>query len=75
MGMLRGLSKNPTFIFIMLIIVTVQILFVYLGGTVLRTSPLSAHELSYTLLLSLSVVPAEFVRRLWWRLRGKKTGF
>ena len=75
MNVLKGLSKNPTFIFIMLLIVTVQIVFVYLGGTVLRTSPLTQSELRYTLLLALSVIPAELIRRLIWRLRGKKTGF
>jgi hypothetical protein len=73
--MLKGLGGNPTFIFIMLLIVTVQIAFVYLGGTVLRTAPLTVSELRTTLALSFSVIPAEFLRRLIWRLRGKKTGF
>ena len=75
MRMLKGLGGNPTFIFIMLLIVTVQIAFVYLGGTVLRTAPLTVSELRTTLALSFSVIPAEFLRRLLWRIRGKKTGF
>ena len=75
MQMLSGISKNVPFILIMLLIVSVQIAFIYLGGTVLRTSPLTLSELKYTLFLSLSVIPAEFVRRAIWRMRGKKTGF
>ena len=75
MRMLNGLSGNPTFILIMLLIVTVQIVFVYLGGTVLRTAPLTVSELQTTLTLSFLVIPAEFLRRLLWRLGGKKTGF
>ena len=73
--MLSGLSRNPIFIVIMTMIATVQILFVYLGGSVLRTLPLTRGELIYTLLLSLCVFPIEFLRRLFWRLSGKKHGF
>lgn len=73
--MLSGLSKNPAFITIMLMIVTVQTVFIYLGGSVLRTLPLTAQELCYTLLLSISVFPVEFIRRILWRARGKKNGF
>ena len=64
--MLSGLSRNPIFIVIMTMIATVQILFVYLGGSVLRTLPLTRGELIYTLLLSLCVFPIEFLRRLFW---------
>ncbi len=70
-----GLSKNRVFIFIMLLISAVQILFVYLGGSVLRTMPLTAAELGFTLLVSLSVFPFELLRKLLWRIRGKKDGF
>ncbi len=73
--LLSGLSSNKIFIFIMLLVSVVQILFVYLGGSVLRTMPLTAKELLLTLLISLSVFPAELVRKLVWRLRGKKEGF
>ena len=73
--MLSGLSKNPTFILIMGLILAVQIGFIYLGGSVLRTAPLTPSELSYTLLLSLAVFPAELLRRLLWRLLGRKQGF
>ena len=73
--LLNKLSKNKAFIFIMILILTVQILFIYLGGSVLRTVPLSASELKITLLLALSVFPADIVRKLFLRLIGKKRGF
>ncbi len=73
--MLSGLSKNPAFICIMLMILTVQIVFIYLGGSVLRTLPLLPYELYYTFLLSLSVFPIEFIRRIIWRLCGGTKGF
>ncbi len=70
-----GIAKNPAFIAIMVMICVVQIAFIYLGGSVLRTMPLTVSELFYTLSLSLLVIPAELLRRLIWRLRGKKNGF
>ena len=73
--LLNKLSKNKTFIFIMILILTVQILFIYLGGSVLRTVPLSANELKITLLLALSVFPADLLRKMLLRLIGKKRGF
>jgi len=70
-----GIGGNRTFLLIMILVCAVQLLFVYLGGTVLRTMPLTADELGYTLLTALSVFPAELLRKLLWRIRGKKQGF
>ena len=72
---ISGLQKNRVFCVIMLLIAAIQIGFIYLGGTVLRTAPLTLRELLITLLLSLSVFPAELIRKVLWRLRGKKKGF
>ncbi len=70
-----GIRKNPVFLFIMAAILAIQITFVYLGGTVLRTVPLTARELAVTALLSAAVIPAEIIRKALWRLRGKRNGF
>ncbi len=70
-----GLEKNPVFFGVMLAILLLQILFVYVGGTVLRTAPLTLRELGVTALLSLSIFPAELIRKLLWRLQGRKNGF
>lgn len=65
-----GLSRNRLFLGIMGAILLVQIAFVYLGGAVLRTMPLTARELGLTALLAGSVLPVEFLRKLLWRVRG-----
>ncbi len=70
-----GLRKNPVFLCIMLAVLTIQILFVYLGGSVLRTAPLLPRELLFTLTLSLSVFAADVLRKALWRLRGKRGGY
>ena len=72
---LAGLSENPGFTGIMTAVLLVQILFVYLGGSVLRTAPLTLQELSYTSLLALTVFPAELLRKILRRLRSKTEGY
>ncbi len=71
--LLANITKNRAFIGIMAAVLVIQILFVYLGGAVLRTAPLLAQELMVTFLLALLVFPADLLRKLLWRaLFGKK---
>ncbi len=72
----RGLSKNKIFTFIMAAVATVQIGFVYLGGSILRSAPLEGRELLTAFLCALMVFPAEIVRKLLWRfLCGRGRGY
>ena len=75
LNIFAGLSRNKGFCFIMFAVLAVQILFVYIGGAVLRTAPLTKEELGVTFLLALTVFPAEFVRKVWRRLSGKNEGY
>ena len=70
--LLSGLSKNRPFLIIMPAIAVIQIIFVYLGGSVLRTVPLLSEELKTALLSALLVFPAEALRKLLWRWFVKK---
>ena len=70
-----GITKNPTFIVIMLLICAIQISFVYLGGAALRTTPLTLHELIFTMACSLLAIIFEFFRKIIWRFSGKTEGF
>ncbi len=70
-----GLGKNAVFLLIMGAILTIQILFVYLGRGVLRTVPLTARELLVTMALSLAVFPADILRKAFLRMRKKKSGY
>ena len=73
--LLANITKNSAFIGIMAAVLIIQILFVYLGGTVLRTAPLTAAELGVTFLLSLLVFPADLLRKLLWRAIVGKRGY
>ena len=70
-----GLGKNAVFLLIMGAILVIQILFVYLGGNVLRTVPLTTRELLVTMALSLSVFPADILRKAVLRLGKKRSGY
>lgn len=73
--MFSGIGQNKAFIFIMSAVLFIQILFIYLGGPVLRTLPLTPRELLITLALSLLVFPAELLRKCILRLFGRKGGY
>lgn len=73
--LLANITKNKAFIGIMAAILFIQILFVYLGGSILRTAPLTPMELSSTLLLALLVFPADMLRKLIWRILMGKKGY
>ena len=75
LNIFAGLSRNKGFCLIMIAVLAVQILFVYIGGAVLRTAPLTKEELGVTFLLALTVFPAEFIRKVWRRLSGKTQGY
>ena len=70
-----GIVRNPAFIFIMAAVLFVQIIFVYLGGAVLRTAPLTLRELGVTAAMALCVFPLELIRKVIWRLFFGKRGY
>lgn len=69
---LSALSRNPLFALIMLFIVIVQMLMVYFGGEVFRTTPLSASTLFRISALAFTVVPFDFLRKIIYKLRRPK---
>ncbi|MBE6690467.1 MAG: calcium-translocating P-type ATPase, PMCA-type [Ruminococcaceae bacterium] len=70
--MLTGIGKNPTFLLIMGLVAVTQVLFVYLGGSVLRTLPLQAAELGLALGMAALTLPFGFLHLAWRRLGGKE---
>ncbi len=75
LSLLANITKNRAFILIMAAILIIQIVFVYLGGAVLRTAPLTPAELGITSLLALTVFPVDLLRKLVWRLLIGKKGY
>ena len=75
LDMFKGLGRNKAFVLIMIAVLSVQIGFVYLGGSVLRTVPLSFNELRFTMSLALLVFPADIARKILLRFSGSSDGY
>jgi calcium-translocating P-type ATPase len=70
MSLFSGIGRNKGFLLIMLFICCVQILMIYFGGTLFRTTPVAARDLAAVIAMSLTVIPFDFLRRLFYRLSG-----
>lgn len=75
LNLFNGITKNPTFILIMTLILIIQISFIYFGGTVLRATPLTLNELIFTLSCAAIALPIELLRKILWRFSGHTNGF
>ncbi len=74
LNLLSNLRKNKVFILIISFIVIMQIIMIYYGGNVFRTSGLRLNELLITIALSFTVVPIDNIRKLILRAKGIKGG-
>ena len=59
-----NISGNKMFLYIMGLIVAIQVLMTFIGGSILRTAPLTLKEWSVVILLSLIVLPVGAIRKL-----------
>ena len=64
-----GILKNRIFLTIMSVITAIQILIVYFGGTLFRSMPLTITELLSVILLSLTVLVFDSIRRIFAKLK------
>lgn len=63
-NILSNLKNNKMFLIIILFITIVQIFMIYYGGTMFRTVPLTSYEFIVMLLLSLTVIPIDMIRKI-----------
>ncbi|MCL2621799.1 MAG: HAD-IC family P-type ATPase [Firmicutes bacterium] len=57
------ISLNKPFVFIMLSVGVIQIILIYFGGAVFRTTAISFLHLSLVLVIALSIIPADMIRK------------
>ena len=69
-----NIFKNKAFLIVILFIVIIQIYLIYYGGEVFRTVGLSLYEFNMMILISMTVIPVDFFRKVLLRLRGIKGG-
>ena len=64
LNLLANITKNKVFLITFSLIVVIQIYLIYFGGDLFRTYGLSALEFSLVLLLSFTVIPVDFIRKI-----------
>ena len=72
LNILANITKNKPFIFIFTGITIVQIYLIYFGGDLFRTYGLNGKELIFVILLSLSVIPFDWLRKILISKDSKK---
>ncbi len=71
LDMLSGIGQNKPFVVILMFIACVQIVMIYFGGALFRTVPVSPHDLAVVALMAATVIPVDFIRRIFYKLRKK----
>lgn len=71
MNPFKNIARNPAFILIMLVVSLVQLIMIYFGGRIFRTAGLTWEHLQLVLLMALSVIPAEMIRKRLFKKRQK----
>lgn len=65
-----NIFKNKVFLFIILLITVIQVVLIYCGGEIFRTTGLTVYEFEIMIFLSLSIIPFDFIRKYILRKNG-----
>jgi len=63
LNLLAHVWRNKGFLVIMLLVMVIQVLIIYYGGDIFRTTGLRYSELQFVIILAFSVVPVDFIRK------------
>lgn len=74
LNILANITKNRVFIGIISFVIIMQIILIYKGGDLFRTSGLTILEFIIMMMFSLTVIPVDFIRKIILKYRGKKLG-
>lgn len=74
LNLLSNLRKNKVFILIITFIILMQIIMIYYGGVLFRTSGLTIREFIITVLLAFTVVPVDNFRKMILKWKNIKRG-
>ena len=64
LNILSNIFKNKVFIIIISLITLIQIILIYYGGTIFRTTGLTIYEFELMILIAFSIIPFDFIRKI-----------
>lgn len=74
LNILGNITKNKVFIGIISFVVCIQIVLIYKGGELFRTSGLTIDEFIIMMMFALTVIPVDFIRKIIMKYKGMKLG-
>ena len=74
LNILGNVRKNKVFIVIISCVIVMQVILIYKGGELFRTSGLTIDEFIVMMMFALTVIPVDFIRKIILKYRGKKLG-
>ena len=74
LNILGNITKNKVFIGIISFVIVMQVILIYKGGELFRTSGLTINEFIIMMMFALTVIPVDFIRKMILRFKGKKLG-
>ena len=74
LNLLAHIKDNKVFLGIICLILIVQIYLIYFGGNLFRTAGLTLKEFNIMIILSMTVIPIDFLRKLYLRYKGNVGG-
>lgn len=74
LNLFANLWKNKVFLAIILFIALVQIILIYYGGNLFRTAGLTLQEFEIMILLAFTVIPIDWLRKIYLRKKGQIGG-
>ena len=63
LNIFSNLSNNKMFVFIILFVIFIQLVIIYSGMSIFNTTPLLFNEFMLVLLLGITIIPVDFVRK------------
>lgn len=74
LNIVSDLIKNKLFLAVIAFIILVQLIIIYYGGTLFRTVSISIRQLSFVLLISISIIPVDLIRKVILKMKNKNVG-
>lgn len=73
-NILKNITKNKVFIPFIILIILVQLYIIYFGGVMFRSFGLSPKHLLITILISLTIIPIDTIRKIILNKKHQNTG-
>ena len=73
LNLLTGIGRNKNFLLIMAMIFALQFVFITFGGKMFSVVPLSIESWISCILISLSIIPFDYVRRIVTYVKERRT--